>query len=787
MLRKIVFLMTISLMLFSVGKCENNKIPPNVNVTTDVNEKKDDDLKPNYELQLGGLYLSDNDNTWICIYDESNAYFHRFGVSDISTATYEVIDNTLTLKIISGEIYIFTIFDEYLLYESEKATTWTLEKGTKFTFKRDTNIQITQIEPGKYITEDGSSWLTITEDKFYFNRHIMTSYDPDGIYTIKNNKLILVDKAGKTYTFIIEDNYLLFESGEMAEQFVKKGTKFTLKVEETFLPKLGKYVTKDKMAWVILRENNEFVFNIHISTNYVPCGTYEVRENRLILKIGENEECIFVIKDGYLLFESGENAEPLVKKCTRFSLTTDPNNDKSQNDYRYLFVGDHHYINEDTFIIIDSLEKLNDYNDAGYEILGDYDEDFFLKEDLIIVNLFTCSSEKDWRLIGVSQDDDGLVLIDVGVKSPGKNGCHDTDFLAISFLVTVPKYVGTRNIGVLIINESFLGEYHSAYYDCEILEVLVPFSRDGGRTYTLKNNYLEEFDICNEYYSYGYIFFYAYTVEELKEKIEEYKTPRAGMYYYPSENFLNSLIEKYNEDFFKEHILLFYYKYEPNISNNYVHSVVKKGNTLTLNVNRFEGMCTALSSWSEVVAIKKSDIAGVNEININIRTIAELQKHFYMYIKEEHLRYFYINGVSMEMFEGIENLKDVTLFTWNLTVDLVFEEKITEDGLKEIIEKLEMNPKVSHLGYKGRDFIRVIIKGKYYDEVMEKTLSIKTLLSETDIDKYQISLKFRDFTPIGYITFHLKNLGRQNALELEKRIKERNYPFLKDEKTHLHY
>ena len=89
------------------------------------------------------------------------------------------------------------------------------------------------------------------------------------------------------------------------------------------------------------------------------------------------------------------------------------------------------------------------------------------------------------------------------------------------------------------------------------------------------------------------------------------------MYYYPSESF--KLINRNIWwRFFKEHILLFYYKYEPNISN-YVHSVVKKDNTLTLNVNCFKDV-TILSS-SALIVIKKADIS-VLMININIRTIA---------------------------------------------------------------------------------------------------------------------------------------------------------------------
>lgn len=65
------------------------------------------------------------------------------------------------------------------------------------------------------------------------------------------------------------------------------------------------------------------------------------------------------------------------------------------------------------------------------------------------------------------------------------------------------------------------------------------------------------------------------------------------------------LLNNYNEDFFEDNILLFYYKSESNISKNIVFNIEVKDNSLLLNTNRYEGMSTALSSWLYFITLEK--------------------------------------------------------------------------------------------------------------------------------------------------------------------------------------
>lgn len=82
---------------------------------------------------------------------------------------------------------------------------------------------------GRYITGDGTAYLDIREgNRFSLNRHISTSYIPEGNYIIDDNKLILQVNGDdtKTIVFEISGNKLIFESGRLAEPIISKGTIF---------------------------------------------------------------------------------------------------------------------------------------------------------------------------------------------------------------------------------------------------------------------------------------------------------------------------------------------------------------------------------------------------------------------------------------------------------------------------------------------------------------------------------------------------------------------------------
>jgi hypothetical protein len=83
----------------------------------------------------------------------------------------------------------------------------------------------------------------------------------------------------------------------------------------------GVYVTDDGLASVTLSADNEFIFVRHIAMNYVPAGNYSIKKGKLKLYVSDNEEYVFNIKSGQIVFESGFMAETVITKGTVFKLS----------------------------------------------------------------------------------------------------------------------------------------------------------------------------------------------------------------------------------------------------------------------------------------------------------------------------------------------------------------------------------------------------------------------------------------------------------------------------------
>lgn len=313
----------------------------------------------------------------------------------------------------------------------------------------------------------------------------------------------------------------------------------------------------------------------------------------------------------------------------------------------------------------------------------------------------------------------------------------------------------------------------------------VEFSLDKGNTYQEINNKLEEFDLWKEQINSevsNYVFFYAFTYEEFLIKLNEANNPNIYTYNYLSEEEFDSLKEQYDEDYFLDNILIFYYKFEANISENYVYSITKKGNTLTVNINRFEGMYRALSSWMEVITIKKSDLEQITKVDLIVRTIAEKATIVTANISKEHLRDFYLNDLTMDDFKDLNNLKGLTLFRWSLNVDVIINKDIDDNDLERLINYLEASESVLSVGYKGKDFIRVQLKYSFYDEVVNKTLLIDDLLKDQVlIDELALSISILNFMPFGYLSFVLEETGKEFAKQMIEDLKSLNYKFIEDE------
>ena len=85
---------------------------------------------------------------------------------------------------------------------------------------------------GKYTNENNSLSYLLLEDnnsfKLFFS--VESSYIGIGNYKIEGDKLILSDKGKKddvkVYTFTIDKDKLIFNNGDYAEKFFKKGTEF---------------------------------------------------------------------------------------------------------------------------------------------------------------------------------------------------------------------------------------------------------------------------------------------------------------------------------------------------------------------------------------------------------------------------------------------------------------------------------------------------------------------------------------------------------------------------------
>lgn len=85
--------------------------------------------------------------------------------------------------------------------------------------------------------------------------------------------------------------------------------------------KQGVYVTDDGLARVILSEDNEFMFVMHMAASYAPTGNYSIKKGKLILHVSDNEEYVFSIKSGRIVFDSGFETETLITKGTVFKLS----------------------------------------------------------------------------------------------------------------------------------------------------------------------------------------------------------------------------------------------------------------------------------------------------------------------------------------------------------------------------------------------------------------------------------------------------------------------------------
>lgn len=310
----------------------------------------------------------------------------------------------------------------------------------------------------------------------------------------------------------------------------------------------------------------------------------------------------------------------------------------------------------------------------------------------------------------------------------------------------------------------------------------IAFSRDQGRTWIKSDDRLPAFDIWNvkmDEEVQGMVFFYATSYGQLAKQVEKYrKHPPFYAYHYPQDEYWDNLLSQYTEDFFEHYILLFYYKSESNISENYVYHVIKKDEDLILNVNRFEGMLTALSSWIEVITIKKEDIQDVNEFHVTVRTITPLKSTITLIPKREYIRDIYLNGLTLQDFEGLDNLKNVEVWTFGLSLDIYFNSPLSDDQFERLVRALHHSDSIRSVSYTSNTWIRVIVANRFYDQYLTKTLAVTDLLGEEGIDHHSMALVYPPVQPMALIKLELQNPGREQYEAMLRQLKELNFPFI---------
>lgn len=188
-----------------------------------------------------------------------------------------------------------------------------------------------QLRIGNYQTEDGYSVVQLKENQeFMFDRYIALNYVPSGQYRVEGNRLILEAADGEVYTFLIEDDCLILESGAMetpeagsryyymgkmeanagekpaAAETSAKDTEETAVCYQMEMPE----TLEEPMSDIFLpslclnEEERTFSFGYDLLSSYLPYGTYEIEDGILTARTGDGKyQYLFrVMEDGSLAF-----------------------------------------------------------------------------------------------------------------------------------------------------------------------------------------------------------------------------------------------------------------------------------------------------------------------------------------------------------------------------------------------------------------------------------------------------------------------------------------------------
>ncbi len=316
-----------------------------------------------------------------------------------------------------------------------------------------------------------------------------------------------------------------------------------------------------------------------------------------------------------------------------------------------------------------------------------------------------------------------------------------------------------------------------------LLDEEVLYNLDIDKRKNCSSTILEEFEIVkeerNNEVKYS-LFYSAFNYSELLTLVDNVSSDEVFFEYSDYEDEINSLVLVYDEEFFLNNILIFYYQYDPSASPNHIYSLTKKADTLTVNVNRMQSNLGWIGSCLNILTVSKEDLLEINNVDLIVRTVEPIQRAVSFYIEKDYMRNFYLNGYTMDDFKDVDNLLLINEHKDSLRVDLIINSEITDNDLTRIINYLENSPSVLSLGRQGKDFIRINMADSFYDEVVNDTLKLEDFIFDEQLLR-DFDFKVQSTTTIigsGRISFALINPSRENIELMIEELNKDKYPFL---------
>ena len=87
---------------------------------------------------------------------------------------------------------------------------------------------------------------------------------------------------------------------------------------------------------------------------------------------------------------------------------------------------------------------------------------------------------------------------------------------------------------------------------------------------------------------------------------------------------------------------------------------------------------------------------------------------------------------------------------------------------------------IRSVGYTSETWIRVTVSDKFYDEYLNKTLTLKELIGDEIENSDNFTILFKEFVPIVLITLEMEQYGRKHYEKMIEQLNELNYTFIEN-------